>query len=348
MTATLNVSSLIADWGNGGICLRPLAKKYGISPATAKTYLNNAGVNTSKKQCFTKKVWTLIEDINAILKQYDGRLTVRQVYYQLASKHIVPLSKDGYLDVQSACSKGRKYGYIDWNSIEDRTRQPHTPVMWDNLLDYSRTIKSVYRKDIWYNQPTYFEVWLEKNALYGVISPITQRYGVTLQVLTGYSSITAIYDGVERFKQRRHILTNGNIPVNDDIEKHITKSVILYLGDHDATGIDIDRSIRHSLVKDHKADFIEVHRIGLLYEDIEKYDLLPNPIKESDSRAKNYLYKKQAELDALPPNILINIVESAIKKQLDMTAYQECQNTQTAEMNRLLTSLSGVQFGGES
>ncbi len=130
MTAIIDTESLKLDW-ESGICLRPLASKYGISPATAKTKLNSLGIDTSKKACYTKGVWDLIQSINVVLNEYASRLTVRQLYYQLATRHIVPLSKDGYLSVQSACSKGRKHGYIDWERIEDRTRQPHTPLMFD-------------------------------------------------------------------------------------------------------------------------------------------------------------------------------------------------------------------------
>lgn len=141
MTASLDINSLKLDW-ESGICLRPLASKYGISPATAKKYLNQAGINTAKRSCFTKEVWELIQAINGVLGEYETRLTVRQIYYQLASRQIVPLSNEGYNSVVSAANKGRKKGYIPWDRIEDRTRQPHTPAMWHGLEDFNDTVLS--------------------------------------------------------------------------------------------------------------------------------------------------------------------------------------------------------------
>lgn len=320
MVMSVDITNLKLDW-ESGICLRPLASKHGVSAATAKKYLNHAGVSTAKRTCFTKKVWDIIQNINTVLNEYETRLTVRQIYYQLASRQIVPLSKKGYDSVVSAANKGRKKGYIEWDKIEDRTRQPHKPPMWKGLDDFRDTVLQAYTRDTWINQSHYFEVWIEKNALYGLTFPVTQKYGVTLQTITGYSSISAIYEGSKR-------LNNGD--------------TILYLGDHDATGIDIDRSIRDSFLNDHGLN-INVERIGLLYEDIEKYDLLPNPIKEKDPRASKYPYEKQAELDALPPNVLVKRVENAITSHLDMAAYQECKRIEAEELNRIQSSFDCVQ-----
>lgn len=321
MTAIIDMTALKLDW-ESGICLRPLASKYGISPATAKTYLNKNGIDTTKK-CFTKEIWDLIQKANKVLDEYESKMTVRQVYYQMASRQYVPLSKKGYDLVVSVLNKGRKYGYVSWDKIEDRTRQPKSNPAWVNVSDFMETVRTAYHKDIWKSQPGYFEVWLEKNALFGLVMPVTSSYGVTLQTITGYSSISTIYEASKRLK-------DGD--------------TILYLGDHDATGIDIDRSLRDSFLEDHNLN-INVERIGLLYEDIEKYQLLPNPIKESDPRAKNYLFEKQAELDALPPDILRMRVQIAIESHLDMTAYYECKGIEQEELNSIQTRFTDVQPG---
>lgn len=91
---------------------------------------------------------------------------------------------------------------------------------------------------------------------------------------------------------------------------------------------------------------IKFERIGILYEDIEKYNLLSNPIKETDSRSEKYQFEKQVEIDALPPNVLVNRVESAIIAHLDMDAYRECLWLEKQELNVIRTRLGAVQ-GGE-
>lgn len=319
-----DIQSMVLDWSTG-VCLRPLATKYNISPATAKKYLNNAGVNTSKKKCYTKAVWDIITAIQGVLDENEYTYSVRQMFYQLSTRGVVPLDKKGYNSTQSALNKGRKHGHIPWDRIEDRTRQPHTPPSWDGIDDFMNSVLAAYRRDIWTTQPEYFEVWLEKNALFGVINPVCNYYGVTLQTITGYSSISAVYDGAERFK--RH-----------DKETN----TIFYLGDHDATGIDIDRSLKESFIEDHGID-INIIRIGLLYEDIDKYDLPPNPLKKTDTRAKKYQFEKQAELDALSPDILIPRVQNAIEDHLDIDAYNHIKNIEHAELNKIQTSLCCVQ-----
>ena len=323
MTVQVDSKKLIWDW-DSGLCLRSLASKYGMSAATAKTVLNSAGVNTSKRSCLSKEALEIITSTNSIFDEFKTqRLSVRQVYYQLNKRQVLPLSNEGYKAAVKALTKGRKGEYIPWNRIEDRTRKPHTPAMWKGVDDFLYSVLNAYRRDLWINQPSRFEIWLEKNALYGVVAPIAHKYGITLQVITGYSSISAIYDGAQR-------LRDGD--------------TILYLGDHDATGVDIDRSLRDSFIEDHGLN-INVKRIALLYDDIDAYNLPPNFEKEADTRLKGYRekgYTKQAELDALPPNILVDRIEAAILSHLDIKAYREYRKIQKQELNEIRSRFGGV------
>lgn len=345
MTVSIDMPSLKDDWGTG-ICLRPLAAKHGISTGTARKYLNKAGIDTGSRSCFTKPVWDLIQSLNKILDEYDTRLTVRQTYYQAATRGIVTLTNKGYNSVKSALNKGRKKGYIPWEKIEDRTRQPHTPPSWDNVGDYFNTLRYAYRKDTWQYQPHYFEVWLEKNALYGILWPICNKYNVTLQTITGYSSVSAIYDGSKRFMSHTHSLLDGKrvskISSRDFDRVELSKSTILYFGDHDATDIDIDRAIKDGFKDDHNLD-VDVKRIGLLYSDME--NLPSNPIKEDDPRAANYPYEKQVELDALDPKVLIERLESAIISHLDITEFNRCINESQTELHTIQSIIDRVQKG---
>ncbi len=95
MTAIVDTKALKLDW-DSGLCLRSLASKYGIAATTVKAKLNIIGINTGKRTCFTEPVGNLIQSINTILSEYESRLTVRQVFYQCASRHLVPLTREGY------------------------------------------------------------------------------------------------------------------------------------------------------------------------------------------------------------------------------------------------------------
>lgn len=96
--------------------------------------------------------------------------------------------------------KARRQGIIPWDWIEDRIRQPRVVSMWRDLSDFLEAARHAYRKDIWANQPSYLEVWLEKDALSGIFEDITSEYGVTLMVGRGYNSWSALKDAAERIK----------------------------------------------------------------------------------------------------------------------------------------------------
>lgn len=307
-----------------GMCLRPLATKYGTSPATIMNKLNSWGIDTSSKpitKCYTKPVWDLIVGCRDILlsfyEEYGIRMTVRQVFYQINSikkyRGLISFDNKGYISVVNALKLGRKGGHIPYHLVEDLTRQPSGVLMWNNKDDCIKTFIDAYRLDVWIDQPNYLEVWLEKSALYGVIHPVTERFGVTLQVCRGYPSISTFYDASQRLK---------------------TGDTILYLGDHDATGLDIDRNIKDTFEDDFNLT-IDVKRIGLRYKDIKKYKLPPNPLKKSDPRSGSYGYKKQAELDALPPNILLNRISHQIKKHMDMDCLKRTLDIQRKDKNEL-------------
>jgi hypothetical protein len=196
--------------------------------------------------------------------------------------------------------------------------------MWNDVNGFIKTVLRSYRRDIWQDQPTYFEVWLEKNALFGIVEPICKKYGVTLQPITGYSSLSTPFDALKRLK---------------------AGDTILYLGDHDASGIDIDRSLGEKFIEYHGKD-IKIERIALVYKDIEKYGLPENFEKESDSRFAGYKkrgFVKQAELDALPPNMLTDRIEAAIIAHLDMKAFQNSLKIQEDDLNIIRSRFGGVQ-----
>ena len=304
-----------------GMCLRPLATKYGTSPATMKNKLNSWGFDTSAKSCYLESTWNLINACRNILysyyEEYGIRMTVRQVFYQINSHpeytDLISFDKNGYIAVVNALKRGRKDGHIHYDLIEDRTRQPSGVLMWHNKQQCAEMFIDAYRLNVWDYQPNYFEVWLEKSALYGVVHPVTEKYGVTLQVCRGYPSLSTFYDATKR-------IGDGD--------------TIIYLGDHDATGLDIDRNIVDTFADDFNI-IVDVERIGLRYKDIKKYKLPPNPLKKADPRSGNYEYDKQAELDALPPNILMNRVRHHIKKHMDMEMFDETLNDQEKERREM-------------
>jgi hypothetical protein len=236
-----------------------------------------------------------------------------------------------YLDVQSALSKGRKEGIIPWSKIEDRTRRPETPQMWNNTGDFIETVLEVYRKNIWLNQPHKFEIWLEKNALMGLMLPIADKYGVTIQPCIGFASDSTYFD------------------CKDDIRLQ-DGDTILYFGDHDVSGVQMDKNIEKTFRETHNLN-ITVERIGLLYEDIDKYNISPNPTKEEktkgyETQRKKYYqhHTKEGELDGLPPDVLQKREEEAIISHIDMGKYREYKKIEQEELELIQSRFGDIKF----
>src|SRR5512135_2093627 len=247
-----------------------------------------------------------IGEINDILAEYSGqKLTVRQVFYQLVSRGLIPNTVKSYKNTASIITDGRYAGLIDWEVIEDRNREPDSPSEWVSIDSLVNAALRSFRLPRWEGQEYYVEVWVEKAALAGVLSPITYRHHVTLMVNRGYSSASAMKESAERMM----------FHCSDDERRPI----LLYLGDHDPSGEDMVRDVRDRLIE-FGVERLEVHKLALTMDQIKKFRPPPNPAKWTDSRAAAYVEKfgeQSWELDALPPRELNRIVEEAILEYLD-------------------------------
>lgn len=211
-------------------------------------------------------------------------------------------------------------GVVDWNAIEDRIREPFIPYWVSNIHEALKDTIDQYRLDRMTDQDVYIEIWVEKDALSGVLKRITSHYHINLMVNRGYSSCTAMHDAAERIK------------MHPDKE-----CVILYLGDHDPSGVDMVRDIKARLTE-FGAD-AEVQRIALTMEQITQYNPPPNPTKIKDPRAQAYIAKfgeTAWEVDALNPNVLQRIIRQAVEELIDLDRFnarleQEKQDKQHLE-----------------
>jgi hypothetical protein len=248
--------------------------------------------------------------INSIIEDYRNQgyvLTLRQLYYQLVSKDLIPNNVKEYAKLSSLLVQGRMSGYVDWGAIEDRLRKPYIPYWVTGINDAINDVIAQYRLDRMQGQDCYIEVWTEKDALSGILKRITSYYHVNLLVNRGYSSCTAMYDASLRMQQA----------INDN-----KQCIVLYLGDHDPSGVDMVRDIQERF----EAFEVEVlvKKIALTYKQIKVYEPPANPAKITDPRAKAYINRYgnvSWEVDALNPKVLHNLVKDAISKEIDETKF---------------------------
>jgi hypothetical protein len=265
------------------------------------------------KQAFREKNFGVsardrIEKCNEIIERFQGeglRLTLRQLFYQLVTRNIITNEEKSYKNLGSLLSDARLAGLVDWEAIEDRVRQPVVPTEFASLGELVDAAISSYRLPRWEGQRNYVELWVEKDALAGVLQPIARKFHVTLMVNRGYSSSSAMFESAERYKEIYHRDASRNL-------------VLLYLGDHDPSGEDMVRDVQDRL--ELFGAPVEVRKIALTMDQVRKYKPPPNPAKLSDSRAEAYIAKHGAhswEVDALDPTELRKIIVGHLSKLLD-------------------------------
>lgn len=260
---------------------------------------------------FNRSSRKIIDQANAIIAEYQAKgfsLTLRQLYYQFVSRALLDNKQSEYKRLGSVINDARLAGKIDWSAIEDRTRYLRGVNTYDDPSDAINTALRDYREDLWESQDFRPEVWIEKDALVGVVEPVCVRWRVNFFACRGYSSQSEQYGAGKRFARMRR---DGVRPV------------VLHLGDHDPSGMDMTRDNRDRLAMFARMG-VTVKRLALNMDQIEQYDPPPNPAKETDSRAAGYIEEfgeSSWELDALDPTVIDALIEEAITEELDREAW---------------------------
>lgn len=243
-----------------------------------------------------------IQRAAAVIEDYERRgfsMSLRQLYYQLVARGVIENSDRMYNQLGSDVTDGRMAGLISWAAIEDRGRNLMGHRYWSGPGQALREARDGYRMDKWRTQPVRPEVWVEKAALEGVVGEICGKLEVDFFACRGYNSASEQWRAGQRFADR---IRRGQRPV------------VIHLGDHDPSGIDMtrDNTDRLSLFAGVP---IQVIRVALNMDQIERYRPPPNPAKVTDSRFADYLarYGDQSwEVDALRPEDLQELIEQAV------------------------------------
>jgi len=222
-----------------------------------------------------KKSLAHLEKINEIISDYQAqgyKLTLRQLYYQLVSRNVIANHDREYKKLSRVLTDGRMSGIVDWDAIEDRLRVPQNVYSVNDIYEALQDTIDQYRLKRQEGQKNHIEVWVEKDAISNVLKRVTQKYGINILVNRGYGSVTAMKDAYERYVWR---IRKGQ------------NAVILYLGDHDPSGLDMIRDIskRVNEMLDYHAYSCQVVPIALTMEQIKEHDPPPNPAKLTDSRS---------------------------------------------------------------
>ncbi len=246
-------------------------------------------------------------------------MTVRQVFYQATVQGLVEKAESGYCKIQTDLTLMRRDGSLPYTSLADSTRWHRKPQTYDSVEAALLTCAEYYRKSLWADADCYVEIWLEKDALSGVIYPVTSMYDVPLMVARGYASLSFLHSAAT-------YIADLEVP-----------TYIYHLGDFDPSGVNaaekIDETL-HELAPDAEIHF---ERIAVTPAQIKKWKLPSRPTKTKDTRAKNF-GNISVELDAIEPDTLRGLVRDAIEQHMPAKRLAVLQAAEESE-RELLTRL---------
>ena len=252
-----------------------------------------------KRRRATKAQMT--ERLNALFAIVERQrpMTVRQVFYQATVHGIVEKTEAGCDRVNEALTKMPLAGRLPYDWITDSTRLMRKPRSFRGLAEAIAFTARTYRKALWEESEAYVEIWIEKDALAGVVVDVTSEYDVPLMSARGYSSLSFLYNAAEA-------MTEEGKPC-----------YVYQFGDWDPSGVDAARNIRDRLRE--MAPNVEIHfeRVGVTPAQIAALNLPSRPTKETDTRSKKWDDGDSVELDALPAEYLRDLVRSCITQHID-------------------------------
>jgi len=260
---------------------------------------------------FAPATLEVIEEADDIITEYqlEGfKLTLRQLYYQFVARGLIANKQSEYKRLGSIINDARLAGLIDWEAIEDRGRNRQSLSSWPNPQAIIRSAAASFHLDHWHDQEHRLEVWIEKEALIGIIEDICERYDVPYFACKGYVSQSEMWQAAQRMIEH---VRNDQLPV------------IIHLGDHDPSGIDMTRDIEDRLELFVGAR-IPVQRIALNMNQVRKYNPPPNPAKATDKRFETYYAqhgRESWELDALDPKVISRLIQKEISRHLDVKKF---------------------------
>jgi hypothetical protein len=243
----------------------------------------------------------LLTQAAAIVCSYGTPVTLRQLFYRLVAAELLPNTTNAYKSLSKYTAEARRASTFP--ALMDRGRTIHRYQSFDGAPEAREWLAGIYRRDRTEGQRVSVYLGVEKAGIVAQLQEWFGDLGVPVLALGGYGSQTYVDDVIA------------------DVEETGRPAVLLYAGDHDPSGEDIDRDFTE------RTDcWQEVRRVALTAAQVEEHALPPQPGKETDSRARGFIERHgrlvQVELDALPPDVLRDVFAGAIAEFWDASAHQ--------------------------
>lgn len=276
----------------------------------------------------------MIAAANEIIAEYRDqgyRLTLRQLYYQHVARGLLANTMVNYRLLGRTMAMARDGGESDWDAVEDRTRYLNGHQSWRDPAAFLAAEVEYYAENPWAGQEARPEVWIEKDALLGVIQTVCDELRVPYFSTRGNLGQLPARDAGIRFER---LIADGLTPV------------VLYLGDHDPSGIEMDHDLENRLARYSRRE-VEVRRLALTMAQVERYGPPANFAKERDVNLGKYLRRFGTdqcwELDALAPTVIADLIRSEVEGMIEPRAWQralEREERSRARLRRLAKGLA--------
>jgi hypothetical protein len=254
----------------------------------------------------------------------DAPMTVRQVFYRLVSAGLVNKTEGEYNQVVvRLLTKLRLDGSMPWSWITDGTRWMRKSTRYGSVEEALEETSRLYRRDYWRDLEHYVEVWLEKDALAGVLFRVTDEWGVPLMVTRGFASLSYVHNAAET------------------IERIGKPTHIYYFGDYDPSGVEIDRNLERRLREFAPTSDIRFERVAVRREQIDELGLPTRPTKRGANHGRGLHEGDSVEVDAIPPPVLLDLVRGCIERHVDPARLAVLAAAEASE-RQLLGGLPGL------
>ncbi|PXY70922.1 MAG: hypothetical protein CXX83_01615 [Methanobacteriota archaeon] len=284
---------------------------------------------------FAAKTAKVIEQANAIMEEYGGdQLTLRQLFYQFVARDLLDNTMRNYKKLGDIIRNGRMAGLISWDLVQDRTRGlTGYGGGSDSPASAIRTASYSYKERLWETQPVKVEVWVEKEALTGVLTDPAYEHRLWYFATKGYPSISSLKEAADRYKRQ---------------ERRGESTVILYFSDHDPEGLHMPQQVGEML-EQFGVTNVEIRRMGLTMEQIEEHSPPPSAAKAGSSRVDWYQEEtgtSQAwELDALKPAVIQQLIDTEVREIRDDDLWLEAKQKESRgerEMERISENYDAI------
>jgi hypothetical protein len=254
-------------------------------------------------------------------QRFDGNVTLGQLHYMLVSNpnNEYRNVESDYTQLSSRTAEARRRDLFP--DLVDHIRSIDRPPSWDSPRDVIEAVASQYRRDRTEGQSIELLLIVEKATLLGRVRQWAEPYGIPVVALRGCGSQTIAS------------------AITDDAGHVSSKVTMLYVGDHDPSGQDIQRDI----VERTDCVFGEVVRLAVNPDQVDELGLYPAPGKTSDSRAAGFTeqYREliQVEVEAIDPDVLRGLVVDAIEVRTDHAQFARIKDQEAVE-RRMLADLA--------